>query len=190
MGYTAFDLEIKESPVDNGRTWVDAREGRCGVSVLCCYDSDLDSYLFFDDHNLDEGMEYLRNSDLLVSFNGAEFDVPCLEGYTGSQLGLVPHYDILRSVWQGLGKRRKGYKLTEICERTLGVGKTSTGEFATQLWDEGRHAELYTYCLKDVQLTSRLFDFIVEKGYIVDLDGNPLEVHNIAESEARSTTNQ
>lgn len=185
MGYTAFDLEIEEAVDGVRRTWDDARAGRCGVSLLCLYDSDMDQYLFFDHHNLREGYEYLSNSELLVGFNSADFDLPCLAGALGlPPLPTVPHFDILRAVWQGLGKRRKGYKLAEICDRTLNTSKSGSGDFATTLFAESRFAELYTYCLRDVQLTSKLFDHIMSTGHIVDLDGNPLEVHNLGSVEA------
>lgn len=176
MGYVTFDLEIKEDVDGRIRSWADARAGRCGVSVLCLYDSDLDQYLFFDDHNLGEGVDYLRNADVLIGFNSKEFDLPCIEGYVGEPLGDIPHVDLLQQVWSALGRRQKGYKLDDICRRTLGVGKAGSGVFATTLWAEGRVAELYTYCLFDVALTTRLVDFILKNGYIIDVDGHELEV--------------
>jgi DEAD/DEAH box helicase domain-containing protein len=185
MGYTAFDLEIEEAVDGYRRTWEDARSGRCGVSLLCLYDSDMDQYLFFDQHTMREGFEYLSNSELLVGFNSVDFDLPCLAGSLGLPAPLtLPHFDILRSVWQSLGKRRKGYKLAEICERTLGISKSGSGDFATTLFAESRFAELYTYCLRDVQLTSALFNHIMSTGCIIDLDGNPLEVHKLGSVEA------
>lgn len=176
MGYTTFDLEIKE-PVDgHQRTWADARSGRCGISVLCLYDSDMDQFSLYDDHNLSEGLDYLRNSDLIVGFNSREFDIPCLEGYLGESLGSVPHLDLLQQVWKALGRRQKGYKLDDICQRTLGLGKSGSGLFASDLYAAGRFAELHSYCLQDVNLTSKLFDSILTNGYIIDVNGNPMEV--------------
>lgn len=185
MGYVAFDLEIMEGVDNVNRTWDDARNGRCGVSVLCLYDSDIDQYLLFDSTNLLDGLQYLRHSDLIVGFNSREFDVPCLEGATGESLGFVPHCDMLQEVWGVLGKRRKGFKLADICERTLGITKQSSGDLAPDLYSAGRLAELHTYCIRDVQLTAKLFDHIVEHGYILDPVGDKLEVQIGRTLEAR-----
>lgn len=187
MGYVAFDLEIMEEVDSVNRTWDDARNGRCGVSVLCLYDSDIDQYLFFDPSNLADGLQYLRHADLIVGFNSREFDVPCLEGAVGESLGFVPHCDMLQEIWGALGKRRKGFKLADICERTLGISKSSSGDLAPVLYSTGRFAELHTYCLRDVQLTAKLFDYIAEHGHIIDPVGDKLEVPIGRPLEARLT---
>lgn len=176
MGYVAFDLEIAEE-VDNVRkTWDDARRGLCGVSVLCLYDSDVDQFLLFDQDSLLEGLRYLRHADLIVGYNSREFDVPCLEGAAGEALGIVPHCDMLQEIWGSLGKRRKGFKLAEVCERTLGITKSKSGAMAPELYATGKFAELHTYCLRDVQLTAKLFDYIVDNSHIIDPVGDKLEV--------------
>lgn len=185
MGYVAFDLEIMDGVDGVTKTWDDARNGRCGVSVLCLYDSDLDQYLMFDNNNLTDGLQYLRHADLIVGFNSREFDVPCLEGAAGQSLGFVPHCDMLQEVWGVLGKRRKGFKLADICERTLGITKNTSGDHAPDLYAAGRFAELHTYCLRDVQLTARLFEYIVDNGHIIDPVGDKLEVNIGRSFEAR-----
>jgi DEAD/DEAH box helicase domain-containing protein len=187
MGYVAFDLEIMDGVDGVTKTWDDARNGRCGVSVLCLYDSDLDQYLMFDNNNLTDGLQYLRHADLIVGFNSREFDVPCLEGAVGQSLGFVPHCDMLQEIWGVLGKRRKGFKLADICERTLGITKNTSGDHAPDLYAAGRFAELHTYCLRDVQLTARLFEYIVDNGHIIDPVGDKLEVNIGRSSEARVT---
>ena len=185
MGYVAFDLEIMDAVDGVTKTWDDARNGRCGVSVLCLYDSDLDQYLMFDNNNLTDGLQYLRHADLIVGFNSREFDVPCLEGAAGQSLGFVPHCDMLQEIWGVLGKRRKGFKLADICERTLGITKNTSGDHAPDLYAAGRFAELHTYCLRDVQLTARLFEYIVDNGHIIDPVGDKLEVNIGRSFEAR-----
>lgn len=176
MSYVAFDLEIKEPVDEKIRTWDDARSGRCGVSVLCCYESESGDYIFFDENSLEDGLDYLSYAPMLVGFNTVEFDLPCLEGAVGRTIQPRLHCDLLRLVWESLGKRQRGFKLADICARTLGSSKFPTDP-APQLYAQKRFGDLYTYCLKDVQLTARLFDFILANGYIVDPLGERLEIN-------------
>lgn len=180
MGLVVMDLEIKEAVDESNpeRGWAAARSGKLGVSVVCVYDYETDRYHFFDDYNLGEGIALLESADGLVSFNGLEFDLPCLSGVYGRSIMPRGHYDILQQVWKALGRRTKGYGLGPICERTLGVGKAGSGIGATDLWNENRVAELYTYCLADVHLTSVLFDHIMTTGHIIDINGDVLHVYN------------
>lgn len=183
MSFIAFDLEIKEHVDNVRRTWNDARLGKCGISVVCCWDSDDQRYLFFDEHNLGDCMDYLATADTLVGFNSLDFDLPVLQSVSGSVLPPVPHFDILQVVWQALGTRKKGYKLGEICQRTIGRSKLLSGDLAPDLYAEGRFAELYSYCLHDVMLTKELFEHIIRERSIIDVNGNPLEVLNLVSVE-------
>lgn len=176
MGLVAMDLEIKEGvdPNDPTRGWGAARSGKLGVSVVCVYDYDTDRYHFYDDHNLAEGVAHLEAAEGVVTFNGQEFDLPCLGGVFGQSVRPRSHYDILQEVWKALGRRVKGYGLGPICERTLGLAKAGSGSNATDLWAEGRTAELYTYCAADVHLTSLLFDHIMDTSHITGIEGDQI----------------
>ena len=173
-----MDLEIKEAvDVDNpARGWGAARAGKLGVSVVCVYDYDTDRYHLYDDHTIGDCVAHLEGADTVVTFNGQEFDLPCLSGVYGQTIIPQGHYDILQQVWQSLGKRTKGYGLGPICERTLGLSKAGSGVHATDLWNENRLAELHTYCIADVHLTSLLFDHIMAVGHIIDLNGEALSI--------------
>jgi uncharacterized protein YprB with RNaseH-like and TPR domain len=168
-----FDLEIILSPTDHPQGWEGARRGECGVSCVAVHDDVIERTLLYNEHDLEECVEHLNDADLLITFNGIEFDTPCLESITGYSI-LPPQYDILREVWKALGKRQKGYRLGEICER-LGLGaKTSDGKRATDMYRDGDFYHLYSYCRNDVKLTRRLADFINENGYILTPDGDEL----------------
>jgi uncharacterized protein YprB with RNaseH-like and TPR domain len=111
--------------------------------------------------------------DLLISFNGIEFDTPCLESVTDLTIQ-PPQYDILREVWRALPKREKGFRLGEITER-LGLGmKTSEGARATDMYRDGDFLHLYSYCRNDVALTQRLANWINTHGFILTPDGEEL----------------
>lgn len=176
MSFIALDLEIKTSPLDHPEGWAAARRGDCGVSAVCLYHSESGCYHLFDDHNLRDVIDFIREVDTVVTFNGADFDLPCLEGVLGEPLPINSQYDILQEIWAALGGRRKGYKLDQVCQRTLGFGKMGNGEFATVLYARGRFAELFTYCMHDVYLTQTLFEHIMATGCITDVNGDKLQL--------------
>lgn len=117
----------------------------------------------------------MNSADLLVSFNGIEFDTPCLQGFTDLDI-YTEQYDILHEIWKSLGGREKGYKLTEICQRLdLGV-KNNDGARATQLYRDRHFGKLFDYCMNDVHLTRKLANWINRYGYIVGVSGNWLHL--------------
>jgi len=176
VGLVVMDLEIKEAvdPNDPKRDWAAARSGKLGVSVVCIYDYETDRYHFYDDFCLTEAVAHLESAECVVTFNGQEFDLPCLGGVFGRSIRPRGHYDILQEVWKALGRRVKGYGLGPISERTLGLSKSGHGIHATDLWNENRVAELYTYCAADVHLTTCLFDHIMDTHTIVGMGGDKL----------------
>jgi hypothetical protein len=173
MHIVVFDLEIA-TPIKNN-DWAAAKRGENGVSSLVLWDSVTERYHLYDDYTFDKCAEHLNSADLLVGFNSTEFDVPCFQGYTGAVL-TSPQFDILQAVWQAVGKRSKGWKLDDICQRTIGEGKSGTGEGAPKLFAEGRFGELFDYNLSDVYLTRKLYNHIVQVGTVVGPDEKPLQL--------------
>lgn len=174
--FVVFDLEIAKPvvPGTKGKDWSDARLGKLGISVVCVWDSTTDRYRFYDEGTLDDCRAHLEAARTVVSFNGADFDIPCLSGVLGVHVRPRSHYDILQEVWSALGPKQKGYGLGPISERTLGRSKSGSGERAPDLFKAGRFSELYTYCMDDVALTRDLFLHIMETGYIIDTSGDKL----------------
>lgn len=174
MSYVVMDLELKETVNDNNGGWDAARRGERGIAVAGLYDSEEDWYSLYDESILGDLATHLESADTLVTFNGLEFDVPCLQGVLGRTLLLRGHYDLLQSIWSALPHKTRGYRLGEVARRTIGRDKLEAGSGAPQLWEAGRFAELHNYCLMDVHLTRKLFEFVLENGYIIDPSGNPL----------------
>jgi hypothetical protein len=175
MRAITFDLEIQRSPLLHEDGWEAARDGRCGVSCVALHDNAIDRVLLYNEHDLEECVGHLNDAEMLISFNGIDFDTPCLEG--ASELAISPpQYDILQQVWKALGRREKGWKLDDICKRMDIGGKMSNGVFATDMYRQGRFQELYLYCRNDVHLTRRLADFIDENGFVLTPDGDELSL--------------
>lgn len=174
LSHLVLDLEIKYSPIERG--WDAARRGECGISAVCAFNSETGRFYLYDDHNLGDLLDHMQSVDTIVTFNGQDFDLPCLEGVVGEPLQPYVHssYDILQEIWAALGTRRKGYRLDDVCRRTLGIGKDSSGAYATELFATCHFAELFTYCMHDVDLTQTLFEHIMDQGYIIDVNGDKL----------------
>lgn len=172
-----YDLEIA-TPIperDGQPDWDYARRGKCGLSVLVIWDSETGRPHFYDEHNLAAGLTHLNSCDLIVSWNGLQFDTPVIEALTKGKV-TAPQYDILDHCWRALGSKKKGYRLGEVATRTIGMGKTGQGDSAPKLVAEGRWAELYDYCLNDVYLTRELVNHVIDVGGVIDTEGNLLRL--------------
>jgi DEAD/DEAH box helicase domain-containing protein len=168
-----WDIEIQTNPEDCIDGWDGARRGECGVSCVALFDTASGRMHIYDHHDLTECVEHLNTADLLVGFNTLEFDTPALESVVGSSI-LPDQYDILHEIWKANGKRFKGYRLGDICER-MGLGsKNGEGARATDLFKQKRFGRLFDYCMNDVHLTRMLAQFINDHGHILSPDGLPL----------------
>lgn len=103
------------------------------VTVVACYDG-TEVKLFVRDDNLGEFPYWLRDHDLLVTYNGATFDVPFLRR-AFPRLWVPPVHLDLRYPLHGLGYRG-GLK---SIERAAGLGRESgltdiDGWMAVLLW--------------------------------------------------------
>lgn len=172
-----FDLEIRRS-VESCGGW-DAVKKTGGVSMLCIWDSRASRPFFYDDSSLADAVEHLERANVVVSFNGAWFDIPLIQNHLGRNARLVEHVDVFSLVRRQLeaeGKSWKGHGLDALCRSTLGEGKSGSGEHAPLLAAEGKWAELVNYCLSDVLLTRDLCEFIRKKGFVIDKDGEELRL--------------
>lgn len=168
-----FDLETRKLASDVGG-WDAMRAGRGGISVLVIWDSQSGRYHLYDETTLEAAAEHLEAADVVLSFNGAGFDVPVIEGLIQRRLCLPQHYDLLKLIWDALPHRQKGHTLGEVGERTLNQRKTGESVLAPALFDQGRFAELHDYCISDVHLTLRLFQFVQKEGGVIGVSGNLL----------------
>lgn len=172
MSVICYDLEIAEEVVGD---WAAARRGEKGVSSIVLWDSSTERYHLYDDYTLDAAADHLNSADLLVSFNGREFDRPCFEGFTGHKIE-PKEFDILQAIWSALGRPQKGWRLDNVAERTLGLRKNGNGVSAPKLYQDGRFGELFDYNLNDVFLTRKLYNHIVTYGTLVAPDGTTLQL--------------
>lgn len=169
-----FDLETRRLAKDVGG-WAALKRGEGGVSALVVWDSTTLRSHLYDRHTLADAARHLESAQVLLSFNGRDFDLGVLEGVLDRNLYIPIHLDLLQLIWASLtGRRSGGNTLDEVASRCLGENKLQKSIMAPQLADEERWGELLDYCLHDVDLTRRLFKFAQETGGVIGPDGNLL----------------
>jgi DEAD/DEAH box helicase domain-containing protein len=176
MRVVTWDLEIAVPVEEVVGGWEAVRRGGAGISVVCLHDTGTGRTHVYDEHDLEEAIEHLNDSELLVGYNTTGFDTPIIESVTGYSLN-VPHYDILTEIWRALGSKQKGYKLGEVSERLKLGQKARTGDSAPNLYRNGRMGKLIDYCINDVALTRNLSNWINTNGYILTPTEDILDVN-------------
>ena len=68
--------------------------------------------------------------------------------------------------------------LDRLAEHTLGVKKSANGLLALQWYKEGRIDEIISYCRQDVKITTDLYRFGRDNGYLIyeDKENNKLRI--------------
>jgi hypothetical protein len=143
------------------------------------YDFEADWPSLYDDHSILAAARHLEAADVVVSFRGEAFDVPCMEGLAGRRLRLREHIDLYAwiaraNAQRGIVGTKGDFTLDAVCRRTLGRGKNGSGAHAPDLAVAGRFGELFNYCLHDVRLTRDLLLRIARDGGIRNLNGGHL----------------
>lgn len=128
------------------------------LSVIGVYNYQTDEYKAFEQEELGELWEMMKDIDTLIGFNSNHFDIPILQKYAPFNLKKeFKSIDILEAVKQSLGRR---IKLDWIAEGTLGEKKSGKGLDAVEWWKNGEKEKVKKYCLDDVRITKDIFDFM------------------------------
>ncbi len=155
MRTVVFDIETANW-MGEGGTFDDLE-----IAIVCIHDSETDSYSSYLAPELPKLWPILERTDILVGYNSDHFDVPLLNKYYPGDLTKIKSLDLLKEVYGALGRR---LKLDVIAEGTLGQKKIATGLQSLRWWRDGQVDKVREYCLKDVEITKKIFDFALEKG--------------------------
>ncbi len=140
------------------------------ISVVGVYSYAKDAYFCFEEHELPQLMDMLRETSLIVGFSSNRYDIPVLNLYaqrlTGGALNLwhKDRVDLLEVVESATSGR---VSLNRLAKSNLGIQKNGHGSEAIVLYRDGRIEELKAYCLKDVEITKGLYDLYVKQGYLL-----------------------
>ncbi len=152
MRKIVFDIETSNQFSDVGS----ANPAALDISVVCIYDSESDAYLSFEQEQFSELWKYIESADMLIGFNSDHFDIPLLNKYYPGDLSHIKSLDLLKEVYESLGRR---IKLDTIAEATLGKKKSGHGLQAIQWWRNGEKQKVIDYCIQDVKVTKEIYDY-------------------------------
>ena len=170
-----FDIETRLSPSEVG--WDQARKGGAGISAIVVYDSHSKWVYCYDSHSIDEAIHHLEVADIVISWNGENFDVPAMEGFAKRRMKLKKHYDLYTHFYRGMGnKRKKGSGMGPTAERTINMSKSGHGADAPRLAETEQFGALFNYCAQDVYVLKSLVKHVLEHGYLVDPDNQHVTI--------------
>ena len=164
-----------------------------GFASGVAYDYRRDRYEFFLHPESKDGLLTLLDGRIAITFNGIKFDSRVilgndrkltLGGATKTDRFIWSNYDLLLEYIKarfsyatvGEAEGRLGDKaihdgsfgLDGLAEGTFGMHKTGHGAHAPVLYAEKKYDELLDYNLHDVRLTKKLFEFVLEYGFMVN----------------------
>lgn len=130
-----------------------------GVTVLALYDFATNAQHIFTEDNLNSVFPFLENASYVIGYNIVSFDLPVLQAYYPGNVEDFTAFDMLDDIRSKIGRR---IGLNDVVFATLGEKKTGHGLMAIDYYKEGKWDELKKYCMDDVMVTKRLFEYGVE----------------------------
>ncbi len=144
------------------------------ISIAVTYSED-DGFRVWYETMVSEMIGYMNSFDLVVSFNGDNFDSKVLSYYGDVSTIRRKSFDVAQYLSSKLKHR---VRLESVAMATLNVGKSADGLAALQWWKEGKVDQIIEYCRQDVQVLRDLVRFGQEKGYVQynDMQEQPVQV--------------
>ncbi len=168
MDTLIFDIETQNFFTDPDVGWDNFPALK--ISVVGVYSYAQDKYFCFEETEMAALAELFAQSGRLVGFSSNRYDIPVLNLYfqkfTNGRLNLweKERVDLLEEIEVTSGER---VSLSRLAEANLGIKKDRHGSDAIRLYREGLMNELKAYCLKDVEITKRIYDIYREQGYLM-----------------------
>ena len=170
MDTLVFDIETQNFFTDPGVGWNNF--GALKISVVGVYSYAQDKYFAFDEDQMEEMAPLFLGASKLVGFASNRYDVPVLNLYfrklksrEALNLWSKERVDLLEEIERQTGGR---VSLSRLAEANLGERKEGHGSQAVDLYASGDIEALKKYCLKDVELTKRLYDlFAAERALLL-----------------------
>jgi DEAD/DEAH box helicase domain-containing protein len=155
--YVVFDIETSNTFQEVGSS----DPAKLDIALVGVYDSGTDSYDSFLQDDFPRLWSLLEQIDMIIGFNSEHFDLPLLNKYYPGDLAKIPHLDLLTKVQEVLGHR---LRLQSLAEGTLKAKKGGSGLESITWWKNGEVEKVRKYCLKDVELTKKIFDYARTNG--------------------------
>lgn len=137
---------------------------KLGISVVAIYDYADNTGKTFLEKEIPQLFPILERCSYIIGYNITSFDVPVLQGYYPGDVGIFTQFDIMEDVRMKIGRR---IGLNDLAGATLDVKKSGHGLMAIDYYKEGKWEELKKYCLDDVLVTQKVFEYGIEKGHVL-----------------------
>ena len=160
MRVITFDIETSNIFSDVGSNEPTALD----IALVGVHDSKTGEYSSYLEEELPELWNILSHADMLIGYNSDHFDVPLLNKYYPGDLTSIKSLDLLKEIYTSLGRR---IRLDAVAEGTLGEKKTGHGLQALEWWNNGEVEKVRAYCIKDVEITRKIFEYALEHGKLM-----------------------
>ena len=172
MRKIVFDIETRNIFQDVGKndpTLLD-------ISLVGVWDSETNKYTSYLQEELNLLWPIIEKADVLIGYNSDHFDIPLLNKYYPGDLTKIKSIDLLKEIKNSVGRR---FKLDHIAEGTLGTNKSGHGLQAITWWKQGEIEKIRQYCLDDVKITKKLYDYALKNGKLKYKDGGKAVAINL-----------
>jgi len=159
MRVITFDIETANWMSETGT----GNPADLTIAIVCTHDSETGEYQSYLEAELPKLWKILERTDMLVGYNSDHFDIPLLNKYYPGDLTRIKSLDLMKEVQERLGRR---LKLDSIAEATLGEKKSADGAQSLKWWRAGEVDKVRQYCLKDVEITRKVFDYALKNNSI------------------------
>lgn len=146
-----FDVETQHTFAEVGYN-----HKKLKISVVGTYDYATGEYRAYLENELLEFFAKIEHASYIIGFNSNKFDLPVLAPYYIGNIFQFPSLDLLEEVQKVLGFR---VALDDLARATLKIKKIGHGFLAIDYFKEGKLDRLKKYCLSDVKITKKLYEF-------------------------------
>ena len=158
MRQITFDIETANWLSDTGTN----NPADLTIAIVCIHDSETGQFSSYLEHELPALWPILERADVLIGYNSDHFDIPLLNKHYPGDLTRIKSIDLMKEVQGVVGRR---LKLDVLAEGTLN-DKKSDGKGGQSIiwWRNGEVDKVREYCIKDVDLTRKIFDYALKNG--------------------------
>ncbi len=156
MRIVVFDIETTNWLADTGSS----DPASLTIALVGIHDSET-GYSSYIEQDLPKLWPIIERTDVLIGWNSDHFDIPLLNKYYPGDLTRIKSVDLMKEFQPFVGRR---LKLDAVAEGTLKDKKLDgKGGQSIIWWRNGEVEKVREYCLKDVELTKKIFDYALEK---------------------------
>lgn len=184
--HVVVDVEIEKTIEELPGGW--NATDKMGVACACVWEYSGQRMRVYGPKDVEDLQTRLLKADRISGYNIWNFDFPVIWGISKNDWKndsafampvkerlMAKTNDLLRRIWLSLDlnpdrfvpRTHGGWKLDDVAEATLGVGKIGHGANAPKWYQEGLIQKVVNYCSDDVAIERDLSDFIDRHGYVV-----------------------